>query len=101
MPSFVDLIRNLNAQKFGDDNIVQRAFDANKKMIFYGDDTWLAMFSENMFVRSNGTSSFFATDYTTVDTNVTECMLPELRRLREWDYMFLHYLGVDHIGHSW
>lgn len=66
LPSFVDLIRNLNAPKFGDDNIVQRAFDAGKRMIFYGDDTWLAMFDATMFVRSNGTSSFFATDYVQV-----------------------------------
>ena len=99
-PSFMDLIYNLNAQKFGDDNIIQQACDRKKRIVFYGDDTWLQMFPESMFIRSNSTSSFFATDYIQVDTNVTENALPELSKLNDWDFMVLHYLGVDHIGHS-
>lgn len=99
-PSFMDLIYNLNAAKFGDDNLIEQAFLKSKRMLFYGDDTWLQMFPSSMFLRSNGTSSFFATDYVQVDTNVTENVIPELGRLDEWDYLILHYLGVDHIGHS-
>ncbi|KAI1280484.1 GPI ethanolamine phosphate transferase 2 [Halotydeus destructor] len=100
IPSFVDLVTNLNAVKFGDDNLIQQAQNRGKRMVFYGDDTWLSMFPKEMFLRSEATSSFFATDYIQVDTNVTENVLPELKKLDEWDYMLLHYLGVDHIGHS-
>ncbi|RWS27092.1 GPI ethanolamine phosphate transferase 2-like isoform X2 [Leptotrombidium deliense] len=99
-PNFLDLIFNLKATKFGDDNVIDRSVIKNKRIVFYGDDTWLQMFPENMFIRSNVTRSFFATDYTTVDTNVTENMKPELMRLNTWDYLILHYLGVDHIGHA-
>ena len=99
-PNFIDLIINLNAVEFGDDNILKQAYEKGKRMIFYGDDTWLSMFPEKMFLRSKGTSSFFATDYVQVDTNVTESALPELQKLADWDFLFLHYLGVDHIGHS-
>ena len=99
-PSFMDLIYNLNAAKFGDDNLIEQAFQNSKRMVFYGDDTWLQMFPPSMFIRSNGTSSFFATDYVQVDTNVTENVIPELNRLDDWDILILHYLGVDHIGHS-
>lgn len=99
-PSFMDLIYNLNAAKFGDDNFIEQAFQNSKRIVFYGDDTWLQMFPSTMFIRSNGTSSFFATDYVQVDSNVTENVIPELRRLSEWDILILHYLGVDHIGHS-
>lgn len=99
-PSFIDLIYNLNAAKFGEDNLIERAVNAGKRILFFGDDTWLQMFPADYFVRMNATSSFFATDYTSCDTNVTNSMLPELHRQDEWDMMILHYLGVDHIGHS-
>lgn len=99
-PNFLDVVFNLNASHFGEDNIIEQAKNKQKRMIFYGDDTWLHMFPRSYFLRANETFSFFATDYTQVDTNVTENLLPELDKLIEWDMMFLHYLGVDHIGHS-
>ncbi|XP_053213454.1 GPI ethanolamine phosphate transferase 2-like [Panonychus citri] len=100
-PNFLDLIRNLNAVSFNEDNLIDRAKQSGKRMIFYGDDTWLKMFPGETFIRHDVTYSFFATDYTQVDTNVTENMKPELSKLDEWDFLILHYLGVDHIGHSY
>lgn len=38
---------------------------AGKKLIFYGDDTWIKLFPEH-FIRTDGTTSFFVTDYTEV-----------------------------------
>lgn len=99
--NFVDILFNLNAAEFGTDNLVKQALNKDKRIIFYGDDTWLQMFNRSLFVRSNETLSFFAKDYTTVDTNVTENMIPELNRTKEWDILILHYLGVDHIGHGY
>lgn len=43
---------------------------AGMKMVQYGDDTWERLFPD-MFVRYEGTSSFFVADYTEVDNNVT------------------------------
>lgn len=99
--NFIDILFNLNAAEFGTDNLISQALMKKKRIIFYGDDTWLQMFNKSSFIRSNETLSFFARDYTSVDTNVTENMKPELNKTAEWDIMILHYLGVDHIGHNY
>uniref|UniRef100_T1K8C0 GPI ethanolamine phosphate transferase 2 C-terminal domain-containing protein n=1 Tax=Tetranychus urticae TaxID=32264 RepID=T1K8C0_TETUR len=99
-PNFLDIIRNLNAGSFNEDNFISKAKEAGRRIIFYGDDTWMKMFSKETFIKFNLTYSFFATDYTEVDTNVTDNMRPELNQLEQWDFMILHYLGLDHIGHS-
>lgn len=71
----------------------------NLRTIFYGDDTWLKLFPPESFVRYEGTSSFYVSDYTEVDNNVTRNVLLELKHPGSWDVMILHYLGLDHIGH--
>ncbi|KAI6242921.1 GPI ethanolamine phosphate transferase 2 [Aphelenchoides fujianensis] len=60
------------------------------------------MFPEGIFMpRSEGTSSFFVKDYTEVDTNITRHLPSELSNgKKDWDILLLHYLGLDHIGHS-
>ncbi|CAG2171590.1 unnamed protein product, partial [Oppiella nova] len=100
LPSFMDFILNLSAYRFNGENLVENAFKANKRVVFFGDETWIQLLPQHLFAKYNGTSSFFATDYTEVDTNVTYCVDRELKRLKEWDVMIMHYLGVDHIGHS-
>lgn len=45
--------------------MVSQAKSQGKKLVFYGDDTWLSLFPEH-FIRSDGTTSFFVTDYTEV-----------------------------------
>ncbi|XP_067141629.1 GPI ethanolamine phosphate transferase 2 [Centruroides vittatus] len=97
LQSFVDLIFNLNAKSLDEDSFVFQASKHSKTMVFYGDDTWLRLFP-NRFARSEGTTSFFVSDYTEVDKNVTGHLELELSSL-DWDVLFLHYLGVDHIGH--
>lgn len=102
IPSFVDIIYNLasDVSKFEDDNILEIARTHNKTLVFYGDDTWLSLFNRSMFKRYRETFSFFASDYTTVDTNVTEQVISEVEKTTiDWDYLILHYLGLDHIGH--
>ncbi len=99
IPSFIDYIMNLSAYKFQSDNLVEQFWRQNKKIVFYGDDTWAKLFSPSIFHRCNVTSSLFATDYTEVDSNVTYNVNRELRNLQDWDVMIAHYLGVDHIGH--
>ena len=52
-----------------------------------------------MYLFILGTTSFFVNDYTIVDDNVTRHLDAELST-RDWDALFLHYLGLDHIGHT-
>ncbi|KAJ8099970.1 alkaline-phosphatase-like protein [Lipomyces tetrasporus] len=68
------------------------------KLVMFGDDTWLKLFP-GVFDRYDGTSSFFVSDFTEVDNNVTRHLEAELKT-SDWDVMILHYLGVDHIGHK-
>ncbi|VDK51215.1 unnamed protein product [Cylicostephanus goldi] len=68
------------------------------RILFYGDDTWLRLFP-NAFSESEGVTSFYVNDYTEVDNNVTRHLDAKLSDPR-WDILILHYLGLDHIGHS-
>ncbi|KAF2823709.1 alkaline phosphatase-like protein [Ophiobolus disseminans] len=108
IPSFVDVILNfaesdtsstLGTQDTWLAQIKAKDFDNGKgKLVMYGDDTWLKLFP-NFFERADGTSSFFVSDFTEVDNNVTRHVPEELLN-RDWDAMILHYLGLDHIGHK-
>ncbi|XP_040148824.1 GPI ethanolamine phosphate transferase 2, catalytic subunit isoform X2 [Ictidomys tridecemlineatus] len=73
LPGFVDVIRNLNSPALLEDSVIRQAKAAGKRVIFYGDETW-------------------------VDDNVTRHLDTVLKR-GDWDMLILHYLGLDHIGH--
>lgn len=97
LPGFVDLIRNLNSPALLEDSVIRQAKAAGKRMIFYGDETWVKLFPKH-FVEYDGTTSFFVSDYIEVDNNVTRHLDKVLKR-GDWDVLILHYLGLDHIGH--
>nr|XP_020670568.1 GPI ethanolamine phosphate transferase 2 isoform X1 [Pogona vitticeps] len=97
IPGFIDVIMNLNSPALLEDNLIWRAKAAGKRIIFYGDDTWVRLFPKQ-FVEYDGTTSFFVSDYTEVDDNVTRHLDNVLKR-EDWDLLILHYLGLDHIGH--
>nr|XP_057919264.1 GPI ethanolamine phosphate transferase 2 [Doryrhamphus excisus]XP_057919265.1 GPI ethanolamine phosphate transferase 2 [Doryrhamphus excisus]XP_057919266.1 GPI ethanolamine phosphate transferase 2 [Doryrhamphus excisus]XP_057919267.1 GPI ethanolamine phosphate transferase 2 [Doryrhamphus excisus] len=97
IPVFNDVVRNLNSPALLEDNLIWQAKTAGKKMIFYGDDTWLHLFPKH-FMEYDGTQSLFVSDYTEVDNNVTAHLDSTLKR-DDWDILILHYLGLDHIGH--
>lgn len=112
-PIFLDLILNFDetgivstggksdetcgASGFTQDTWVKGLKGKGKKVVFYGDDTWVRLFP-GCFDESHGVSSFFVHDYTHVDNQVTERAVPKLEDT-DWDAMILHYLGLDHIGH--
>lgn len=113
-PIFLDLILNFDEtglassesttveQKCGtsgftQDNWVRGLKQAGRKIVFYGDDTWLRLFP-HCFDEQHGVSSFFVQDYTDVDNQVTERLIPRIQD-SDWDALILHYLGIDHIGH--
>ncbi|GFY70607.1 GPI ethanolamine phosphate transferase 2 [Trichonephila inaurata madagascariensis] len=96
--NFMDTFTNLDATELRKDNLLHQAHLHNLKSVFYGDETWLKLFPD-LFIRSEGTHSFFVSDYQEVDTNVTRHLDLEFSK-KDWDIMILHYLGVDHIGHA-
>ncbi|XP_067850452.1 GPI ethanolamine phosphate transferase 2 isoform X2 [Heptranchias perlo] len=97
IPGFIDVIMNLNSATLLEDNLIWQAKAAGKRTLFYGDDTWIRLFPDH-FVEYDGTTSFFVSDYTEVDENVTRHLDKVLKR-NDWDLLILHYLGLDHIGH--
>uniref|UniRef100_A0AAQ5Z9R7 GPI ethanolamine phosphate transferase 2 C-terminal domain-containing protein n=1 Tax=Amphiprion ocellaris TaxID=80972 RepID=A0AAQ5Z9R7_AMPOC len=97
IPGFIDVVMNLNSPALLEDNLIWQAKTAGKRIVFYGDDTWVRLFPKH-FMEYDGTTSFFVSDYTEVDNNVTRHLDSTLKR-DDWDIMILHYLGLDHIGH--
>ncbi|CAH2350083.1 GPI ethanolamine phosphate transferase 2 [[Candida] railenensis] len=109
-PSFLDAILNVaddkdSSQGLSSQDSWVRQFrykSEGKTLNFYGDDTWLKLFpKKEFFSETDGTNSFFVSDFTEVDNNVTRHLDSELSQSPStWDGLILHYLGLDHIGHK-
>lgn len=107
-PSFIDAVLNVaddNDNSQGLSNVDSWLYQFRKtksdgKIHFFGDDTWLKLFpGEEFFEKYEGTDSFFVSDFTEVDNNVTRHLNSEILD-HSWDALILHYLGLDHIGHK-
>ncbi len=118
-PQFTDLVLNLGSGSArrghggaraaaAPETWVEALHGAGKRVLFFGDDTWLRLFPGLLAVESEGVHSFFVADSIEVDRNVTR-HLPRAFSPRDggapgyalsWDALILHYLGVDHIGHG-
>ena len=104
VPSFLDMVLNFaesdttSTLAHQDSWVAQIKARLGQKMVMYGDDTWLKLFPGS-FDRADGTTSFFVSDFTEVDHNVTRHISGELAK-EDWSLMVLHYLGLDHIGHK-
>lgn len=103
-PSFLDAILSFDEADTSstlasqDTWLAQMKAKNTGKLVMYGDDTWLKLFP-GLFDRADGTTSFFVSDFTEVDNNVTRHIPDELKN-DDWNTMVLHYLGLDHIGHK-
>jgi ethanolaminephosphotransferase len=103
IPSFLDVILNFaesdtTSTLANQDTWLAQIHARGGKLVMYGDDTWLKLFPHT-FSRADGTSSFFVSDFTEVDNNVTRHVSNELLA-KDWDAWIMHYLGLDHIGHK-
>lgn len=104
IPSFIDVILNFaesdktSSLASQDSWLTQMKAKNTGKSIMFGDDTWLKLFPQT-FDRADGTTSFYVSDFTEVDTNVSRHIPQELEN-KDWNVMVLHYLGLDHIGHK-
>ncbi|KAE8286251.1 GPI ethanolamine phosphate transferase 2 [Larimichthys crocea] len=63
IPGFIDVVMNLNSPALLEDNLIWQAKTAGKRIVFYGDDTWVRLFPKH-FMEHDGTTSFFVSDYT-------------------------------------
>ncbi|ODV83429.1 hypothetical protein CANARDRAFT_30043 [[Candida] arabinofermentans NRRL YB-2248] len=105
-PNFIDAVLNIaeedTSSTLGDqDSWIQQMSNNGWKINMFGDDTWLKLFP-NHFAKVDGTASFYVSDFTIVDNNVTRHLDHELSNegRQDWDCLILHYLGLDHIGHK-
>lgn len=103
-PNFLDAILNIaesdtSSTLLGQDSWLSQMHKQGRIIHMFGDDTWIKLFP-GMFHESDGTASFFVSDYTEVDNNVTRHLPQELAAPVPWDILILHYLGLDHIGHK-
>ncbi|KAF1798636.1 alkaline-phosphatase-like protein [Mucor lusitanicus] len=102
IPSFLDAILNIaesdtTSSLDNHDNWLYQFKQQNKTIHFFGDDTWMRLFP-GLFDKTDGTTSFFVSDTTEVDLNVTRHIKTDLVE-PDWDAVIFHYLGLDHIGH--
>ncbi|XP_043697472.1 GPI ethanolamine phosphate transferase 2-like isoform X1 [Telopea speciosissima] len=95
---FLDVAFNFNTQALLDDNILGQFYDIGWKMVMHGDETWLKLFP-GLFTRYDGVSSFYVKDTVEVDRNVSRHLEAELST-DNWNLLILHYLGLDHVGHT-
>lgn len=61
----MDVVLNLRSDSLDEDNIISQMHRNGKSIYFFGDDTWLKLFP-NHFKKTDGTTSFYVSDYTEV-----------------------------------
>ncbi|KAK9833550.1 hypothetical protein WJX81_004970 [Elliptochloris bilobata] len=99
LPTFIDLSRSFSAAAVTEDSLVAQLRLTGRRLAFMGDDTWLQLFP-TAFEWARPFPSFNVHDLHTVDDGIWEELLPALRNPQDWDVLVVHYLGVDHAGHS-
>lgn len=77
IPGFVDVILNFNSSSLLDDSFVAQFYSNERNLVFYGDEVWLRLFPGH-FIRSDGTTSFFVTDYTEACCSVIQVQFVSL-----------------------
>ena len=66
IPDFSDVILNFASPEIQSPSFIGDLSRSRRgQAVFYGDETWLRMFPR-AFLRSEGVTSFFVTDYTEV-----------------------------------
>lgn len=93
VPQFIDVILNFASQKVTEDSWLQRAKEAGKGIVFFGDNTWLKLYP-NMFLRSDGTTSFYVNDYKEVFTIILN-LIKIVKLVGEFNLVFPNN-SIDH-----
>ncbi|KAE8143234.1 alkaline-phosphatase-like protein [Aspergillus pseudotamarii] len=101
LPTFIEAGSNFAGSALSEDNFVTQLQKAGKRLVHLGDDTWTKLFPNHFLPNlSRAYDSFLVADLHTVDQGVREHLIPLIKhRQDEWDVIFGHLLGVDHVGH--
>jgi GPI ethanolamine phosphate transferase 3 subunit O len=104
LPTFIDAGSNFAGTAIEEDNLLAQMRALGKTIVHLGDDTWQSLFpgyfDQNL---SHPYDSFNVWDLHTVDDGVIWHLLPLMNSSHEtkWDFVFAHFLGVDHAGHRY
>ncbi|KAE8153548.1 alkaline-phosphatase-like protein [Aspergillus avenaceus] len=103
LPTFIEASSNFAGSALLEDNIVSQLRDAGKRLVHLGDDTWIKLFPDHFVGHlSHAYDSLLVEDLHTVDNGVIQHLYPLLHANDiEWDVIFAHFLGVDHVGHRY
>ena len=99
LPTFIDISSNFNSYEILEDSILYQAKNSRLNVTFIGDDTWLGLYP-NLLTKVYDYPSLNVKDLHTVDNGVIDHMIPELWS-RDADILIGHFLGVDHVGHTY
>lgn len=99
LPTFIDIGNNFNSYEILEDSLIYQSHRNNRNVTFMGDDTWLGLYP-SMLTKVFDFPSLNVKDIHTVDNGVIEYLFPELNQ-RDADLIVGHFLGVDHIGHTY
>lgn len=129
LPAFVEIGANFNSAEVMEDSLVSQWQDQQRRVVLLGDDTWLQLFPRGFSV-ARPFDSFNTRDLNTVDDGIMRHLLPMLGERGyslsspalmsssvpkeicesdvdveveavDWDVFIAHFLGVDHIGHTY
>ncbi|KAL3691933.1 hypothetical protein R1sor_005584 [Riccia sorocarpa] len=98
LPTFIDIGHSFGAPAIVEDNLLLQLQRTGKRVVMMGDDTWLQLFP-TQFSKAYPFPSFNVKDLHTVDDGVIRELFPALHR-DDWDVLIGHFLGVDHVGHT-
>ncbi len=98
LPTFIDIGSNFNSYAILEDSIIRQVSQNGRNVTFMGDDTWLGLYP-SMLTKVFPYPSLNVKDIHTVDEGVLSQLFSELKR-NDADLLVGHFLGVDHIGHT-
>lgn len=120
LPTFADISNNMGGASLEEDTwiyqlkntpFVRRNLQYEAKVAFAGDDTWIDLFGSDGFCDDQcfPYPSFNTRDLDTVDNGCLYHIPHFLEKLRtsendkkdSLEVMILHFLGVDHVGHTY
>uniref|UniRef100_A0A1A9ZNE3 GPI ethanolamine phosphate transferase 2 C-terminal domain-containing protein n=1 Tax=Glossina pallidipes TaxID=7398 RepID=A0A1A9ZNE3_GLOPL len=96
--NFIDIVLNLGHTTALKDSLLHRLRAKEKTAVFAGDRTWIELFPREFSRYYENIDSFFVYDFFLGDSNITDTLKQEIQR-NDWNFLILHYLGLDHIGH--
>lgn len=106
LPTFADISASFGGANVDEDSWVQQLANRHSKLAFVGDDTWIDLFP-TQFEDSHPFPSFNTRDLDSVDNGCLQHLPRLMEHLRRddrkdgFEVVVAHFLGVDHVGHTY